>query len=590
MATVLERRIIAVSPDGAIRQQLEAALAPAADAFELYSALDAPGAGVGAAQAALCVLHLTGAVARAPGAIVLRLPGGCPVIAVLPEPDLAATVELMRSSDRVAGVLAADGLDPAQLSALAALALAEDIFGLEHVMPPGTQIHAATVGDHREKSQCMSDISELVEQAGAPRSYRAPIEQCVDEMLMNALYDAPVDARGAHVFAGVPAAERIKQRTDHTVAVQYAWDGRWLGVAVRDAFGTLDRQTVLRHLYKGLHAEQQVDRKVGGAGLGLYLMASSATAVHFHVLPGIATEVICLFDLEAPAPSLAQLGFLVQHDAAGRTASGPARRRFVGPRPRSRLVSALAGALIVVIGMAIGAGVLSRRAGCTGGTEAARDAPAPATLELDSQPAGATIEVDGVSMGSTPLALTQLAPGATVSIAFKRDGYRTATAQLQVPAAGERKRLFQALELSDELVRVRFVSNPPGAEVLRTGQAPTVDRTYTPAEVFVEAGKVQRFTLTMPGHVPLVIEPFTPERGARGLQKGGDLVEGATLHLEGPAGGKVTVGGAPHCAELALPADCTLAPGRYDVEYAGPGGAKATRSVTMGTEERTEKL
>ena len=44
-------------------------------------------------------------------------------------------------------------------------------------------------------------------------------------------------------------------------------------------------------------------------------------------------------------------------------------------------------------------------------------------------------------------------------------------------------------DLSADFVRVRFVSRPPGAEVLESGRASTRDRTVTPAEVFVEAGK-----------------------------------------------------------------------------------------------------
>ncbi|HWU88056.1 MAG TPA: PEGA domain-containing protein, partial [Kofleriaceae bacterium] len=220
-----------------------------------------------------------------------------------------------------------------------------------------------------------------------------------------------------------------------------------------------------------------------------------------------------------------------------------------------------------------------------GGADEAR---APATVELDSQPTGAAVEIDGQAIGSTPLTLTSLAPGATVSIVFKRTGYRAATAQLQVPAPGAAARHVQPLEQSDELVRVRFVSKPPGAEVIRTGQATSIDRTYTPAEVFVEAGKEQRFTLTMPKHVPLVIEPFTPARGARGLEKGGDLASGAPLRLEAPRGGTATVSGAPHCREVALPFDCTLAPGTYVVEYRGPGGAAAQRTVKMGAEDAVE--
>lgn len=523
MPTMLAQRIIAVSPDGAFRQQLETALELASGTVDVYPALGARG--MDGPRAALYVIHLEGELARVPSELLPRLPGDCPVIAVLPRSNLAAAVDLMQASTRVAGMMVAEDFDPDQLAAMAQRIVTDDVFGLEKAMPPGTQIYAQVVGDHREKSLCVSMIAELIEQTSVPRKYRAPIEQCIDEMLMNALYDAPVDAAGKHIFAGIPTKVRITLRSEQRVVVQYACDGKRFAVSVRDAFGSLERQTVLRYLHKCLHAEQQIDRKAGGAGVGLYLMVSSSTAVCFNVLPGIATEALCVFDLEAPKLQLAQLGFLVQRNAAGLSPTGPARRLRAGPRIRTR--SAVIGGVIVLLGMLIGILVSSQRSGgaAADAADAATAAPqALATVELDSQPTGAAVEIDGKPMGSTPLTLTSLVPGATVSIVFKRIGHRAATARLQVPGLGEQKRLVQPLELSDDLVRVRFVSNPPGAEVTRTGEPPTIDRTYTPAEVFVEAGKIQRFTLTMPMHVPLVIEPFTPARGARGLEKGGDLV------------------------------------------------------------------
>jgi hypothetical protein len=238
--------------------------------------------------------------------------------------------------------------------------------------------------------------------------------------------------------------------------------------------------------------------------------------------------------------------------------------------------------VVVLLGLLAGQALRRRR----GGPEVAP----VATVELDSQPTGAAVEIDGKPMGSTPLTLTSLAPGKPVSIVFRRTGYRAATARLDVPGAGDRKRLVQPLAISDEFVRVRFVSNPPGAEVVEDGRPPSIDHTYTPAEVFVEANRIQRFTLIMPNHVPLVIAPFTPGRGARELEKGGELVEGATLRIEATVSGKLTVSGAPHCTEVTPPVDCTLAPGSYVVAYAGPDGSRITRSVTMAAQDAIERF
>jgi hypothetical protein len=205
------------------------------------------------------------------------------------------------------------------------------------------------------------------------------------------------------------------------------------------------------------------------------------------------------------------------------------------------------------------------------------------TVELDSRPSGATVEIDGKPLGGTPLTLTTLAAGATVTIVFKRRGYRDATAQLRVPGSGEVAQLVQPLEVSDDFVRVRFVSKPPGAQIIELGEhaATAEGRTYTPAEMFVEADQVQRFMLTMPDHVPVVIAPFTLARGVQGVEKGGDLVEGVTLRVEAWSAGKVTIAGAPHCQAVAVPAECTLAPGTYGVDYVGADAAKAKHTVTL---------
>jgi hypothetical protein len=577
---VLARRIIAVSPDEAFGQQLAAGLVAVAGTVDVHQTLDALGTGE---LPALCVIHLDGELARAASELLPRLAGGGPVIAVIPHSNLAAVVELMQSSDRVAGVMVAEGFDPRRLSAMAARILADDLFGFENLMAPGTPIHARVVGDYQEKSRCMSGVSEFVEQAKVPRKYRAPIEQCIDEMVMNALYDAPVDAQGNHLFSGIPMRARITMRTEQSVVVRYACDGKQFAVSVRDAFGTLERATVLRYLHKCLHAEQPIDRKAGGAGLGLYLMVNASTAVTFQVLPGIATEALCLFDLEAPKLALERLDF-VQLDAAGRRAT-VSRRLPARPRLRLHALAVMVVAIVVLFGLL--AGQALRR--CRGGAPVPQ-AAVVATVELDSQPTGAAVEIDGTPMGSTPLTLTSLVPGKLVSIVFQRTGYRAITARLEVPGAGNRKRFLQPLEVSDELVRVRFVSNPPGAEVVEHGRPATVDRTYTPADVFVEANRVQRFTLIMPRHVPLVIAPFTPGRGAPALEKGGDLVEGAPLRIEATLDGKVTVSGAPHCTEVALPIDCTLAPGTYAIAYLGPDSARITRTVTMAARDAIEKF
>jgi len=258
------------------------------------------------------VIHCDGDLGGAAHAILPRLRGDCLAIVVLPRMQLSAVVELMQLSDRVTGVMVAEDFDPRTLSALAMRALTGDVFGLDKMVTWGIQVHSQVVGDFHEKSLCMSQIAEFAELVGVPRLAREAIEQCVDEMVMNALYDAPVDEEGTPIFLDVPIKTRISLRTEQVVVVQYAYDGRQFAVSVRDSFGSIARDTVLGMLHKCLHAEQPVDRRAGGAGVGLYLMASTSTAVYFHVAPGVATEVVCTFDLEMPQARLEHFGFFFE--------------------------------------------------------------------------------------------------------------------------------------------------------------------------------------------------------------------------------------------------------------------------------------
>ncbi len=641
---MLARRIIALSPDKAFGKQLATALKAAGGAVDAHQTLDS--LGKADLQAALVVLHLDGDMAAAAAEVLPRMTGDGRVIAILPRSNLATIVDVMQASERVAGMMVAEDFDPRSLSAMATRVLAGDIFGLEKMMQWGTLVHSQLVGDYQEKSLCISQISEFAELMGVRRKYREAIEQCIDEMLMNALYDAPVDDQGKPVFSEIPTKTRISLRVEQKAVVQYSCDGKRFAVSVRDAFGTLERSTVLRYLHKCLHAEQQIDRKVGGAGLGLYLMVNSSTTVFFNVLPGIATEAVCVFDLETPKLQLEAFGFFAEKiDAAGRLAAGPSRRLPAGtthpverrrlpeaPPPPRGLAAILAAAIVAVL-VLIGIAAYPRLTGIAkhsahvtfttvpkgatieieghnvGSTTAPlvvndlevgraypvvarRDGYEPkqsvvqphdgdnavtlelvalaATVDLDSQPSGATVSVDGKPAGTTPLSLTTLAPGTSITLTFKKNGYHDATGKLDVPPPGKSVKFVEPLAISDELARIKLESDPPGAHVVQNGQL--LAGVTTPAEVLVEAGKPVHFTLTMAHHVPAVIEPFTPARGADGVTKSGKLAPGTTVSIESNLDATVTVIGAPQCQAMTTPAECVLAPGGYAIDLSGTAG------------------
>ena len=142
------------------------------------------------------------------------------------------------------------------------------------------------------------------------------------------------------------------------------------------------------------------------------------------------------------------------------------------------------------------------------------------------------------------------------------------------------------LAVSDELARIKLVSEPLGAQVYQNGQL--LAGVQTPAEVLVEAGKLQRFTLTMPGYVPAFIDPFTPDAVRSASSRP------ASSCPASPCASNRARGQSQHPRRTALqgsapPAECTLAAGTYTVELTTPP-TKATHQVVVGNKALTERF
>ncbi len=65
-------------------------------------------------------------------------------------------------------------------------------------------------------------------------------------------------------------------------------------------------------------------------------------------------------------------------------------------------------------------------------------------LQIESRPAGATVVLDGKTVGTTPLAISEVAAGSH-AIRLELPGYNRWTASVRV-VAGERNRIAASLE------------------------------------------------------------------------------------------------------------------------------------------------
>ncbi len=593
---MLSKRVLVVAADKALGKRLAAGAMAAGGAVQTFAALDEV---AGRVEFDLALVELAPRVAAdamtppgpavmppAVASLIARLPEDARLVPVLPAPDLEWMTALL-GDGRVPCVLVGDTLTAGQVTSTVAKLLARDLFGVDKVLPWGVRVYSALVSDYHEKSAAIAAIGDFAQVMGVRRKYREQIDQCVDEMLMNALYDAPVDDTGKPLFADVPVRERVLMRADEKAVVQYGCDGDRFAISVRDAFGTLRKETILHYLDKCLHSPEQIDRKAGGAGLGLFLICNSASEVSFHIFAGSATEVICCFDLATPRAQLRSLGVFEERIEGARTVGEittiPTRRGrrhedlappSAPPRPGVLLPVMMTFAVLLLV-FAVGLAALPylRR-------------PAPASLRVDTDPPGALVYVDGRARGSAPLTVEAEA-GRSYAVRATREGHRDAE-QLVTAAAGDAP---VRLHLDRLAATLAIETEPAGARVFVDGKE---TGKLTPATLELPPSTPLVLTLRKQGFVESSVKTTAPAPGERALYHTALPLEGSAALLTvttEPPSANVSVDG----LLLAPPApshDTFVAPGaRHKVKATAPGFVDARAEIAVaGGEHRSLHL
>ena len=147
-----------------------------------------------------------------------------------------------------------------------------------------------------DRDAAAARIQDFVAALGVPRRVAEMFAELGHELIMNAMYDAPIDAFGRPKYAADRKADIVL--ADHErPALRVATDGTRLALQIRDPFGRLERRHVVDGLARGL-AGGELDRSHGGAGLGMLVCHNASTALFFDVAANRHTEVTALFDLD----------------------------------------------------------------------------------------------------------------------------------------------------------------------------------------------------------------------------------------------------------------------------------------------------
>lgn len=173
-----------------------------------------------------------------------------------------------------------------------------DVFGLEKYVAPDTRIGERIVRNDIEKRAAMNEVTSWAEAAGARRPIIHRLANVIDELLMNALHDAPRESRPL-----------LDPNAERSAILRWASDDRTLAVSVSDAFGSIRQRDVIDHVRRARDERGRPNPATldePGAGLGLYFVLANVASLIVNVNPGRKTEVVCLFDMvRGPARAVA---------------------------------------------------------------------------------------------------------------------------------------------------------------------------------------------------------------------------------------------------------------------------------------------
>ena len=163
-----------------------------------------------------------------------------------------------------------------------------DLFGLEKYVASGAQVGARAITHDAEKRAAISEVTAWAEAIGARRPIVVRLASVIDELLMNALHDAPRESRPVLD----PAAPR-------RAILRWAADEQTIAISVSDTFGAIRQRDVIDHVRRARSDRGRPNEAQDhdpGAGLGLYLVLANVASLIVNVHPGRQTEVVCLFD------------------------------------------------------------------------------------------------------------------------------------------------------------------------------------------------------------------------------------------------------------------------------------------------------
>jgi len=174
--------------------------------------------------------------------------------------------------------------------------LAEKAFGLAQLLKPNSKIQVIKLSVSSQKHNAVEAVKAYLLAAKFQSRMATVVANAVDELLMNAIFDAPVDDLGRQILSTIPRSTVQTLEGKNAVEMHVGFDGQYVAISAIDFYGSLDKAKLLSHISKiYVKEEYKVRTSTAGAGIGLATVFRSGGSFFFISESGSRTEVIVFF-------------------------------------------------------------------------------------------------------------------------------------------------------------------------------------------------------------------------------------------------------------------------------------------------------
>lgn len=180
-----------------------------------------------------------------------------------------------------------DEEDMSNVKKIADCVLNDTVISFDGMLSAAVNVAEIKVDNSTNISEIIRDTLGKFEFENCFSAIKDSLSQLINELLYNALFNAPTDKDGNQIFKEQDRKVNVKLDIENSADLKITNSEKEICISVVDKYGSITKDVIDSHI-----SRSEVSEKKGGAGIGLSLIYNNSHELIFVVSPGEQTEVI----------------------------------------------------------------------------------------------------------------------------------------------------------------------------------------------------------------------------------------------------------------------------------------------------------